>query len=951
MTPASAHTTRQEVRSTNKVLILGSSVNGGLDSREAQAVRDYSTAEIHVVTPSQWSAMTAEQFMSYKAIIIGDAACESGTAAFQAAIENRNTWGAIVDGDVAIIAAAPTSANSAQLVENGVRYVLNSVQYLTGMYIALGCAYQDAPANTHVTLLEPFGDFKVQGMDVCAEWQHTFQMQGDLMSRDTYDGAFVGEDGCATRTVFTSYPDRTFSFVAIATSYNDPPTPIPGAKLFIDYTIDPGFETNYVGTPYVLVRGAMAVGAGCGLPAMPSGEECDLGDTGNGQPNTGNQNPASLCSWSCHHDWCGDGKVDVDFGEECDNGIKNGRTGDTSGAIGTCTSFCKIPNIPVPADHPPVAVCQNVTVQATNTCGVAADINNGSYDEDGDLVGCTASPAGPYNIGDTEVALTCTDAKGNVATSSPCTVTVTDKVLPTVALIGEANQSVECVKSGTYTDPGATASDLCEGPLPQSSITKSGTVTMGTLGTYTLSYFAKDSSGNQSATVTRRVTVADTLAPVITRLGLEMVTQECGGNYVDQGATANDQCQGPLTVVKTGAVNTAVLGDYTIRYNVKDAQNNAAIEQTRTVYVRDRVKPTVTLVAPASQTIECGGTFTDPGATATDTCAGTLTAVVNSTNLNLNAPGNYTINYRAIDPSGNMGVSGNRTVTVADTQGPTLALVGPAAMPLECATAFNDPGATANDQCQGNLTSAIVKTGTVNNMALGPYTLRYNVKDAKNNAAPEVTRTVTVGDTLAPNITVTGPLSQQVECGGAYTDPGATASDACAGAVPVIVHGPANANAPGNYTVSYSAKDPSGNEATSASTRSVTVSDTLPPTLTLLGSSPSTLECGSPYTDPGASASDQCAGNLTAQITKTGTVNSQAPGPYSLRYTVSDGNGHSVTADRQVTVQDTLAPTVSLNGPTTVPLECGAAYTDPGATANDACAGALPAVATTTANP
>src|SRR4051812_6047372 len=75
-TPASMRTAHQQVRSVDKVLILASSVAGGLDSREAQAVSANSaTTQIDVVTPEQWKKMTATQFMNYRALIIGDAAC------------------------------------------------------------------------------------------------------------------------------------------------------------------------------------------------------------------------------------------------------------------------------------------------------------------------------------------------------------------------------------------------------------------------------------------------------------------------------------------------------------------------------------------------------------------------------------------------------------------------------------------------------------------------------------------------------------------------------------------------------------------------------------------------------------------------------------------------------------------------------------------------------------
>ncbi|WP_224249499.1 immunoglobulin-like domain-containing protein [Hyalangium gracile] len=937
---------QQALSASNKVLILGSTVKDGLDSREARAVADFAPeAQIDIVTPSQWKVMSAQQFMSYRALIIGDAACQSGTEAFQAAIDSRRNWGAIVDGDVAILATDPTTNGTELLVENGIRYALNSVQKRTGMYIALGCAYQNAPAGTEVALLEPFGSFHIQGVPGCADSAHVFEMYNDIISRDVSDYSLPGAGGCAARSVFTSYPERDFSHAGIAMRAT---AAVPAQKLYVDYTVDPGFETQYVGSPYILVRGAMTLGAGCGINPAPSGEECDLGDGLNGQPATSSQQPWETCSWSCRSNWCGDGVVDAEFGEECDKGEANGRTGDANGHLGECTAFCKVPNL-MAVNRPPVALCQNVTAVAEYTCGAEAGIDSGSYDPDNDLVGCTQSPPGPYNIGNTTVTLTCTDEAG---LSSTCTgvVTVADSVAPTIALNGQANDPQECHPTATYVDPGATASDLCEGTLPQSSIARTGSVRLSVPSTYSLTYQATDSSGNKSPVVTRTVPVADTLAPVITRTGQEGVTHECATPYVDQGATAADQCEGNLTprIVQSGTVNTSAVGNYLIRYNVKDSGNRAALEATRTVFVRDRQAPTISLLGASPQTVECGGTYPDPGATASDTCAGALTPVVHTNNILMGTPGNYSISYRATDPSGNVVVSPNRAVTVADTKAPTLTLLGAASTTLECASPFSDPGATASDQCYGNLTSAIVKTGTVNNMVPAAYTLRYNVKDAKNNAAPEATRTVTVNDTKAPVITVTGPLTQAVECGASYTDPGATASDLCAGPRPAVATASANPNVPGSYTISYRATDPAGNTATSTTSRTVTVRDTLAPTLTLNGPAAQALECGSTYADPGATASDQCAGALPVAV--AGSVNPYVPASYTLSYSANDGAGHSASASRTVAVSDTLAPTLSLIGSPRQSQECGTPYTDPGATASDVCAGDLTAAIQRTGN-
>ena len=558
-------TAQQEVNSTNQVLILGSSVSGGRSSREAQAVAASDpTVKIDVVTPAQWRAMTAQQFMAYRALIIGDAACQSGDEAFQAAVDNRNVWGAIVDGDVALLSTDPSNNRTPRLVENSIRFVLNSRYQRTGMYIALGCAYQNATPNTTVRLLEPFGTFKVQGVPGCADSGHMVQMHNDLLSQSMSDAMLAG-NGCAARSVFTTYPERNFAFAALATSATG--KHIPGQRDYPDFVVTPEEQTNFVGTPYVLVRGAMSMGAGCGLNDFaPSIEDCDLGDGFNGQAAVpGQQSPT--CSYSCREHWCGDGVVDRSLGEQCDLGVHNGRTPDASGNIGACTAFCQIPNLPR-GNHPPTARCQNVTVVAEYSCSESANIDHGSYDQDNDLVGCTQSPAGPFPVGNTAVTLTCTDRAGQ---SSSCTgtVSVVDHVAPTVTLSGPASQSLECVAGATYSDPGATASDVCQGSLP---VVTTGSVNLGTPATYSLSYSATDASGNAARPLTRTVTVSDTVAPRLQLRPGPSVLQCNGAPYVDPGATATDACSGELTsaITTTSNLDQSRPGQYTVTYRVAD---------------------------------------------------------------------------------------------------------------------------------------------------------------------------------------------------------------------------------------------------------------------------------------------------------------------------------------------------------------------------------------------
>lgn len=80
-----------------------------------------------------------------------------------------------------------------------------------------------------------------------------------------------------------------------------------------------------------------------------------------------------------------------------------------------------------------------------------------------------------------------------------------------------------------------------------------------------------------------------------------------------------------------------------------------------------------------------------------------------------------------------------------DTEAPVIALNGNATINLIEGAPFVDPGATAADNVDGDITGDIVVSGdVVDNGTVGTYIIRYNVSDAAANAATEVTRTVNV---------------------------------------------------------------------------------------------------------------------------------------------------------------------------------------------------------------
>jgi hypothetical protein len=88
------------------------------------------------------------------------------------------------------------------------------------------------------------------------------------------------------------------------------------------------------------------------------------------------------------------------------------------------------------------------------------------------------------------------------------------------------------------------------------------------------------------------------------------------------------------------------------------------------------------------------------------------------------------------DAAGNLGRG--------DPVPPELTLLGEATIVIDSGTPYDDAGATATDNIDGDITGNIVVTGSVNTAVVGTYTLTYNVTDFAGNAATPVERIVNV---------------------------------------------------------------------------------------------------------------------------------------------------------------------------------------------------------------
>ncbi|MGI1677584.1 MAG: DUF5011 domain-containing protein [Cellvibrionaceae bacterium] len=176
-----------------------------------------------------------------------------------------------------------------------------------------------------------------------------------------------------------------------------------------------------------------------------------------------------------------------------------------------------------------------------------------------------------------------------------------------------------------------------------------------------------------------------------------------------------------------------------------------------------------------------------------------------------------------IAPDGTLGSEMLVTIavdSVADAVSPVIQLIGSAAVSVAQGAVYNDAGATATDNIDGDITSNIQTVNNVDTSTFGAQNVTYTVSDAAGNAAATVTRTVNVvavsgADTTIPVITLIGPSILSILQGDNYSDSGATATDNIDGDITSNIQTVNNVDTSvlGAQTITYSVSDAAGNVA------------------------------------------------------------------------------------------------------------------------------------------
>jgi hypothetical protein len=401
----------------------------------------------------------------------------------------------------------------------------------------------------------------------------------------------------------------------------------------------------------------------------------------------------------------------------------------------------------------------------------------------------------------------------------------------------------------------------------------------------------------------------------------EMVLNESSSN----NASANANFNVPfLSASFEGKTRMRVASSYSNYSNTPCGANAVGEFEDYTINLaNDNLAPTITLNGADTIRIErnCSATtYVDPGATANDPTEGDITSrIVTTTDFDQCVPGIYTYVYNVNDASGNPALTRRRVVIVVlDRTAPVLTLNGSSPLTVEQCGTYTEPGANAIDGVDGNLTSAIVTTGSVNTNVLGSYTITYTVRDAQGNTAT-MDRIVNVVDTKQPTMmlnaqAIVSGTTINVQINDVFFDQVYT-EDPCTGIITTTktpgFNGPVNTTRRATYPVVYTASDPSSNVATNdGAVLNYRVDDYIAPEIVLNTEDTVYLEVNTPYYSKPVTVTDNYYSNSQVSVVKSGSVDPFTLGLYTERFTATDASGNVTTRTRYVRVLDNQPPQI-----------------------------------------
>ncbi len=267
----------------------------------------------------------------------------------------------------------------------------------------------------------------------------------------------------------------------------------------------------------------------------------------------------------------------------------------------------------------------------------------------------------------------------------------------------------------------------------------------GKIGEYTVVIEAEDSCGNVTTKETTLTVKEDDVAPEISGLSDLSVTERSSEKPdLSAGVSSKDYVDGKCSFSYNDKdVDYDTPGTYYVTYTSSDKTGNKTTEKRKITVLEDTEAPEFSGLTDIAVYVGSSAPDYTTGVSAVDAIDGACEFTYDATAVDLKTVGTYSVKYTAEDVRENVAVA-ERSITVKkDDVPPVITLAGSTTVYLAKGSTYTESGASATDAVDGDLTSKISVSGSVNTSKTGTYTLTYSVADKTGNSA-SVSRTVYV---------------------------------------------------------------------------------------------------------------------------------------------------------------------------------------------------------------
>lgn len=150
---------------------------------------------------------------------------------------------------------------------------------------------------------------------------------------------------------------------------------------------------------------------------------------------------------------------------------------------------------------------------------------------------------------------------------------------------------------------------------------------------------------------------------------------------------------------------------------------------------RESTVPTISLIGTDTVELNLNETYEEAGAKAFIEDEDKSNLIITEGNVDTSKPGEYKVRYTVTNQRNTQSNTIERNIIVKDNIPPTIELKGKKEINIYKNSKYNEPGYTANDNCDGNITNKVVVTSTLDNSKVGEYEITYSVEDNYNNKA------------------------------------------------------------------------------------------------------------------------------------------------------------------------------------------------------------------------